>query len=459
MLLSFALKNYRSFRDEVVLDLQKRSFRTNHPIGKRWVDVTNSVTAIFGANAAGKSNIVRALDILALAIGGESDNTRYVRLLRDPHRTSPSELTEFEVEYVLANVRYRWGVGLSAKGVEWERLEANPIRYWREIFSRKNGEINFGPHSGITKKNQESIKGRLQPWDLFLTYWKNASNLGLIEDNEGAIKWWMQHLMVITHGDRSSKQYHRSLLSFVAKDADFLRAVEIALSSADVGIEKVRIKEREVPPELKDLARKVNDYLAKEVAKEAADAGVEIDLANNPEELEVVLRYLEFSHTSIDGHFTLDESDESVGTRAWFDLAIPALIALVSGRVLVIDEIDSSLHPVLVRHLIEVFADESINEAGAQLIVTSHDLTLVGNHPEPAVAKEGAWLVEKIDACSDLIAWDEFPIRAQHNLEKGYFSGRYGALPMPDIYGFESAILMLRDDIREMRSKGENEDA
>lgn len=437
MLLSFAIENYRSFRDVAILDLQKRSFTTNLPKDKNWVSSTQRVAAIFGANAAGKSNILRPLDLLASAVAGSVTEHGWLRTLRDPHRTRTEAPTRLQVEYEVSGIRFRWGLELSDEGIVSERLDANPAGYWRKVFSRKSDQIEFGPKSTIPKSVQENISEFLKPWVLSMSAWSLMKRKG---EYAGAVSWWSSSIATVFPGETEQSRRHESLLKMVAKHPSWLLAAQLVMHVADVGIAEVRIKERDVPDELKEFASRMNEVLAEGFVDSENISDLAID------EMQEVLQYLEFSHTSEYGDFNLDEREESLGTRSWFDLAIPAIYTLVTGGVLIVDEIDSSLHPVLLRHLVGMFTDESINVGAGQILFTSHDLTLMGHHPEPAIDSEAAWLVEKSGGCSELIAWDEFPIRAPHNLEKRYFQGRYGAIPMPDLLSVRPAIKKLRSE-------------
>ena len=122
---------------------------------------------------------------------------------------------------------------------------------------------------------------------------------------------------------------------------------------------------------------------------------------------------------------------ESRGTRAWFELIGPVLSALKSGSLLVIDELDASLHPSLSEELIRLFHDPTTNRHGAQLIFTSHDTSLL-NH----LNRDEVWLTEKNEnGATRLGALADFAgerVRRSQNLERAYLHGRFGALPDVD---------------------------
>ena len=105
------------------------------------------------------------------------------------------------------------------------------------------------------------------------------------------------------------------------------------------------------------------------------------------------------------------------------------MYTLTHGCVLLVDELDSSLHPELLRAFIGYFGDPDINTTGAQLIFTTHDVTLLGKHHEEILKREEVWFTEKVNSRTELFALTEFNVRDQHNIEKRYLSGVFGAIP------------------------------
>lgn len=127
----------------------------------------------------------------------------------------------------------------------------------------------------------------------------------------------------------------------------------------------------------------------------------------------------------------LEIGDESSGTVSWLSRAMPAIIAIRKGGVFIVDEIDANLHPRLSAALIELFKDEELNDTGAQLIFTSHDTTLLGGLLGNVTSHDEIWFVEKTKTgISKLYSLAEFPVHSDHNIERRYLTGRYGAAPV-----------------------------
>lgn len=140
-------------------------------------------------------------------------------------------------------------------------------------------------------------------------------------------------------------------------------------------------------------------------------------------------------HMSSTGEIVLFElDDESDGTKKLFSIAGPWLDTLRNGFVLFVDELHDSLHPVLVRYLVSLFHDKSINTKNAQLIFSTHDTSILS---QDVFRRDQIWFCEKSEEqCTELFPLSDFrPRKGHENLERGYLSGRYGALPYPKELG------------------------
>ena len=161
------------------------------------------------------------------------------------------------------------------------------------------------------------------------------------------------------------------------------------------------------------------------------DAGAQIRLSE--EQTEMVVRNLEFTHLgSGDRRYTFTIYDESSGTLAWLSLALYAVQCLRRGNVMVVDEIDASLHSHLMEVLLGWFADPEINRLGAQLIFTSHDTYLLSPLASVTLEPEQVWFTEKErDGSSELYSLADFKRHKDANVARRYLAGRYGAIPAP----------------------------
>ncbi|MGP9724442.1 AAA family ATPase [Corynebacterium sp. AOP40-9SA-29] len=432
MLLSLTIENYRSFADPAVLDLQKRAFTTNLPKTGEWRDNTERIAGLYGPNASGKTTVLMALEALRRAVAESVQSSRSAQLLRTPHALRKERATFFEVEYVRDGIRFRWSVTLTGEGIEDEHLEAvggeGGSSHWRRLYTRTGASIEFGRHSGLSKAAQQNIEAFLRPWTLVLSAWSLVRDPGPYFP---AVTWWTECLAVAPApgSGPESTEAHTELLKLMV-DPGWRTAAHAVLRAADIGVTSVDIRKDKMPQELVELLESVQEVLHSKRAGTSTDAGVIDQDPRLAEKVNDVIRRLEFTHSATAGDFLLKEQDESRGTRFWLDLALTAVRSLVTGEVLVIDELDASMHPALVRYFIDLFLDETTNPSGAQLVYTSHEVTPLGNTLSEHLPPSVVWLVEKVDAESSLTCLDEFRIGQRSNLEKQYLGGAFGALPV-----------------------------
>ncbi|MBI3921326.1 MAG: ATP-binding protein [Armatimonadetes bacterium] len=413
MLIEFRVRNYRSFKDEQVLsfvassgsELEQNTFSAE-AVGKK-MRVLKSA-AVYGPNAAGKSNLIKALRymkkfVLESAEEGQAGKPTGA----DPYRLDPQRAREpsrFELTFVSDGGRYQYGFAADSQRVHEEWLTAYPKgqpQMWFERSVDIEGEYNFGPslkgeRAKLTKLTRENC--------LFLSIGAKFANKQLTE----VYSWFRESLQYIDpRTDISGFTAH-----LIHENKEFADAIHGLLKDADMGIRGVEVNKRawseaELPDDMpSELKRKIADELK--------------------DQYFYVIRTL---HTATEGQklisFSLD--DESDGTQRYFALIGPWLDVLKNGRVLCIDELDTSLHPLLSRTLIALFHHAEINTRGAQLLFTTHDTTLLDNS---LFRRDQIWFTEKDEAgASHLYPLLDFRPRKDESLQKGYLAGRYGALP------------------------------
>ena len=433
MLLSFTVENYRSFAHETTLDMQSPKFQTLRPrTNESWNDLVLKRAAIFGANASGKTNIIKPLGILRKAITSSIRNEDLVKSLYNPHKLYKDDPATFITEYEYEDVRYRWALVLDKTGIVEESLYANAKRIWQLIFDRERDTIVFGKGARIPNAAQENINQFLKPTALCFSAWSTIKNAGRFI---GAVDWWKDKILPSIHiSDPDRRARHSWVMELASKNINWLTLLKHMMTAADVGITDVSVKEEALPERLRetliDLEKTQTEISGNQPQGRFLDKYRQ--------------RYIEFHHEGDSDSFILKKEDESRGTQVWIDTIFPALYALYHGALLIVDELDSSLHPTLLREFIHYFQDEEINTQGAQLIFTTHDLTLLGNHPTEALDRNEVWFVEKQQSISELIALSEFSSRDNHNIEKRYLQGVFGAVPITSSRGIAEALDGLR---------------
>ena len=425
LLLSFSARNHRSLRDETVLDLTRPSFRTLRPRGGgTWQDQTYPVAAILGANASGKSAIVDALwyarsAIMASASGWLSQK----KMPRDAFALDDSSMSassEFAFDFVLDGVRHQYRFEIDDEGVVGESLFDLPGARRRRLLLRDStGMVKLHPDLGPI--------GPVAKRELVLSRALQLGRGGLEKIAGGLLGGVMVLPLGEDHRRSTAKNLAEILLSPEGAGESSREYVVSLLQMADIGIVDAGLDEEVLPPELLEVQRHLN--LAQQKLFGAGD------LVKSEEDfpgfLDDVVRNLWFEHQgdgSRPGRLSLER--ESAGTVVWLALVVPAVVTLQQGGVLVVDEIDSSLHPHLVEMLIGFFADEQKNPLGAQLICTTHDSYLISPQSSVKLEPEQIWLTEKgNDGASELYSLADFPRHKGANVAKRYLSGRYGGVP------------------------------
>ncbi|GAA3120479.1 hypothetical protein JOF29_006513 [Kribbella aluminosa] len=413
MLIRFEVSNFRSVLDPVELsmvavDSGRETAREVPNLGESLLHVA----AIFGPNAAGKSNIIAALSWLRDAVRLSLqmwDETIPVEPFA--FSSGSDRPTQFAVECAIRGVRFEYLVELDRQAVAYEGLFHYPEKKRRRVFEREARDLKLQRGLGSLSGTRELLTDRTLALSIarrfdeplvsdFAAELLRIQTLGLATPGRpGAIDW--RPTTSLFEPDLESGQQSLFEISDPSAFDSTDRAQGLALLRlADLGIDDV-------------------------VPAEAAEP----TLRGAP--LRGRAQRLRLTHRTGTGAVPLDFAAESSGTRTWFRMIGPVLMALKQGSVLLFDELDASLHPTLSQQVISLFQDPATNPRDAQLIFTTHDTSLL-NH----LNRDEVWLTEKSDdGITRLGALAEFAgerVRTSVNLERAYLQGRFGALPDTD---------------------------
>ena len=410
MLLEFKVKNFRSFRDETKLSMVASSDKAHADTnlastGLKSLPQAVRVAAIYGANASGKSNLIRAMQLMRGIVQQSANLQPNQPFNIQPFMLNPAsrdEPTEFEVTFVRAGVRYQYGFTLATNRIlsEWLLVykAAKPQQWFSRETDTKSGEdvYEFSAYLiGQKRLWQEATK----PNSLYLSV---AAQLNS-EQLTAVYTWITQYLLVIENG---SVPFFDHTVSHI-RNSDSSPVVEF-LSEADISIAGVDFEEKK--------------GFEQEILVDAATGKM------NPIAREKTFVVPRFKHQSELTSAVFDFADESDGTKKLFALFGPLADIFREGKVLVVDELDRSLHALLARQIIQMFQDPEVNKNGAQLIVTTHDTTLLD---ADLLRRDQIWFTEKdTSQASSLYSLTDFAARKNEAFEKGYLSGRYGAVPI-----------------------------
>jgi len=371
------------------------------------------VAGLFGANASGKTNVLRSMDdmrshvLFSFRTGSPTGGIPRRPFLLDEHRDRPSR---FEIDIVVEGVRHQYGFVLDDERV----LEEWAYRYPRGrsalLFHRQRDRVELG--SADRSKGRAVIE-LLRPNALFLSTAASANHPALLP----LFAWFARNLRI---AEASSRQFRQALTTQMLDEPSQRERVLALLRAADLGISGAR--KFDIDPVMKEKLQRIVRILAGEEGD--PDASFE-----GPAFDEFGVRLL---HSTGDGEVALDSSDESLGTLVWFGLVGPVIDALADGAVFLADELDASLHPALVSQLIRLFQDPVTNPHRAQMIFNSHDATLLDSGAgETLLGRDQIWFTEKRDdGSTHLYPLVDLNPRKGEALARRYLAGRYGAVPI-----------------------------
>jgi hypothetical protein len=430
MLLSFRFANHRSFRDEQQLNLTPVYPADAEPSAE---DEAVRVAGIFGANASGKSNLLHALAFMRqFAIASDRDVEPGLGLSRHPFRLDAeyaSAPSRYVVDLRLSGVRHTYGFTIDDDRVLEEWLYHYPLKKKRRIFERDGDAFSWGEESG-RRGDLERIAEITAPTALFLSTSARFTH-GFPFDHDTGLNdpllttyLWFRALHTRTRPDAWP---HLAMARAWPDQRSEQNLLVELLRAADLGIEDATVEEYAI------------DAFTTE--PEGPDVAVE---ATPLRRVKRKGHRLRFTHKGSGTKAVLDLTDESTGTQQLLNLAMAAVVALRNGRMMTVDEIDASLHPMLTAKLIGLFQSSATNPHGSQLVFTSHDATLLGTFDaEEVLRRDQVWFTEKDDEGASILypLTDFKPRRTGENRPRRYLNGNYGGIPDLSSDLFEQALI------------------
>ncbi len=409
MLLQFSVENFLSIKDRVTLSLvaSKDDLLSENTINFNKIKVLKSA-ALYGPNASGKTNILKALSYIIYLIGNSHINQPGQKINIIPFRldkTVEDRPSTFEIIFEIVGTKYIYGVSLDRNKVYKEYLYYYPHGRKRTIFIRDHENQNIYTFP-VDENRQNVIKENTGENMLYLS---RSANMNY-ERTSVVVKWFLNNIITMIQDS-----YLTDLSGYTKRICAENKTIKGEImkrfvSKADRGIVDLTVKDIELREDfLKDLPQEIRDIVVEDIRREIET--IHCGLDRNGERIKVAFRF----------------EEESEGTRKIFKWSGPFLDAMVNGRLLLIDEFERSLHPLLVRYLIDTFNKSGFNNFGAQLIFATHSSYLL--HPD-ILRRDQIWFTEKkADQSTDLRSLYEYRARKYENIEKGYLAGRYGAIP------------------------------
>ena len=422
MILQFSIKNYKTFKEKAVLSLiasnydketrENENIYYNEEFGLRLL----KSAVIYGANASGKSKLLDAFAFMRkYVINSSKESQKGDKIDVDPFRLNSEtekESSEFEIIFVYKKVLYRYGFEVTKKRVISEWLFYKPKTKEIELFYRDNN--NFDTHSRSFSKGKTIIKeGLVRDNALLLSVaaqFNDTTSINVVD--------WFKRLKTLSGLNESDYQSYT-----MSKTEDPIHKAKILnlLKAADLGIKDINLQKLDVDKLPKDLPKHLKEKILKEVHEENAQYVSDV--------LTIHKKYDSNGNSINNVSFSLDD-DESSGTRKFFALTGPILDVIENGYTLVIDELDSKLHPNLLCSIVSLFNSKELNTKNAQLIFNTHDTNLLSTG---LFRRDQIWFTDKNKygeaKLYSLADFKSDEVKKNEPFEENYIRGKYGAVP------------------------------
>ncbi len=427
MLITFKVSNYRSFRDESVLSMLAAGLKEYKesliPYGSKKV---LPAAAVYGKNGGGKSNLVRAL-WLGVQFVRNAQRTQHEKAsipvqpfsLNDSSQIEP---TSFEYTYMQDGIKYVYGFSATRTKIVTEYLYHNPRGQKATIFERNGQEFSFPVDT--ERKKKEMISEAVASNQLYFAVSCTMNYKPCI----AAMKWFRESVVF----SRDYTDIPNQIIQH-AEDAGMLKAIVSAAQKADIGIQDMKfeisnrelINQGELPDNLPDDIKAALQNLMNALTSAPNEAEAKLRVS----ELKATALHYGVSKTGEIKYYPLELADESDGTKHLMALAPAIEKTLSNGGVLIVDEIEKEMHPLLVEYIVARYQSKKSNKNGAQIVFTTHNTELLNME---VLRRDQIYLVDKDKktGASELYNITEFSPRPDENIHKGYLVGKYGAVPI-----------------------------
>lgn len=422
MLIEFSTTNFRSYRERQTLSMVRGKLKDDDKLDTHsfpFPDKANMAllrsAAIYGANASGKSNLIRALDTMQQVVVESAGWQRGKELPMEPYLLSTQaaqEPCEFEVSFYVSGVRFQYGFSATSERVMEEWLYAYPTSRAQSWIERAWDEGSQSYQWG----RMEALKGQKKLWRdstrdnaLLLS---TAVQLNC-EQLQPVFDWFENTLKIV-----GINGFNPGFSIKSCEKGERKKEIVNFLKSADLNITDIKVKPKKISAN--DLPEDMPDDMKQSILQQSeAKAFVDIQIIHEGENGASVVLPLQ---------------NESDGTRKLFAYAGPWLDVLKEGSVLFIDELHDNLHPLIVRMLVGLFHNRQTNPKNAQLMFTTHETSILS---QEVFRRDQVWFASQEGAQgTHLTPLSDFKVRkGAEDIERYYLDGRYGAVPyLPNFY-------------------------
>lgn len=440
MLLRFGVENHGSILSYQELQLTATSLKDEDACvislggeGGRALRLL-PVAGIYGANASGKSTLLKAFEFFVDAVThshsgiAKRKGTPYQPYILDSNYEGTA--SRYDVDIVINDIRYHYGFALDGKYIlqEWlYSFDLNASRQVRSVmFAREtsaDGEVEVVFPGKSLKGENKQIAKLVRPNSLFLSVAAQNSHpqISLIFE-------FFTKIANRLNSNISEMAISEQLTAYFGLDEErkaaaleFLKAADVGIS--DIDFSRIPFKEREIR-----MLKDIEQLLKQHIEVEASDGGSESqDLFGENGFLKDKLS-IKLMHFGKGGKtYPVKLNSESTGTQALLQLLGPVFARLHEGGIVLVDELNTALHPLVSRELIRLFQNPVTNPGRAQLIFTTHDTNLLSGS---LLRRDQIWFAEKDpEGVSHIYSLSDIKVRSTDNIERGYLMGRFGAIP------------------------------
>jgi hypothetical protein len=421
MLVNFTFKNFRSFKDERTLSMEATSIQElNASVIHRDKYSLLPTAVIYGANSSGKSNVLKALLTMRQVLLDSVRLNPNDGLNFDPFRLdtiSSKEPTSFEIQFLQDEVLYRYGFDYNSAQIcrEWLYEKKKGQREY-PLFLRADNEFDVSNTRFPEGLGKESSTTANRLFLSLVAQLNGQKSMRLLE--------WFHHCNYIS--GLSSYGYEGFTLKMFSEKLDGYEKALDFFHRTQLGFNNLIVTEKPFSEDTIMDNKSIPEVMRPKLIEQLkGKVFVEAKTTHNI--------YDEQGNIQTTDSFDKDEM-ESEGTKKIIEMSGPIFDTLKSGKVLIVDELDAKLHPLLTRSILQLFMESETNPNGAQLIFATHDATLLNLN---YLRRDQIWFTEKDEIeASDLYSLVEFKdesgakVRNDRSIQKDYINGRYGAIPI-----------------------------
>ena len=418
MLLNLTFKNYMSYADTCDFSMLANKDKSHEDnlikIGK---DRISKTRIIYGSNASGKTSFINALDFIKIFSMMSNNLVENNRIGVNPYKFRKDAYkvpSEFSLTFVKNNVKYNYSFSCTYEKVINEKLDVYNSAKPTNIFTRTNTD-DYKFNTDVKKLNEIKTKNtKNKLYLLTAATWNYEKVKPVVE--------YILNDIIVLHDISQPTKYninyiieHNDLEEYKKFCLDFLNNADISISDFEINMQKV-----------KELGKRA-EFMTKIMNVIVNNDPEKMDKFGNSDIFNIkTIHNIKDEDSS--NSYPLELIEESIGTQQLFYFAPALFYTFKEGKTLLIDEIDKSLHPLLVEYIIKKFYDAEINTKNAQLICNTHDTNLLNLD---IFRRDEIWFTERNNATAstEMYALSDFSPRKDENIEKAYLLGRYGGIP------------------------------